>query len=505
MVPLVIGFYSAGVTRTNTAMLLQLLVLVLMNTTNTALAQRQDLNYSAITGWYSGCNTSTDNQCLGQPYLPLAEPVYLDLDTCYVNPVSTYSSVTYYKRLKLSSGEKGTTIVEFNVIFTNEAFARMPTNCDERGVCGSCGDDFGAIQQELGGGSCNNLISFTYQCRSQVVSTEDETLVPTSCYVPHTATYPRRGELTTACSMTASIASLPPGSQIELNQTSAAPSVPATTVLAPGDLLETLEPSVAPSSVAVAPDTITESPSLILKDIWDRPTMPPSKPPTIRPTIVRVVTPTNAPVVVVSSNEQDEGNAFKASPGLIAAATLIGLATMCLALWGGRPKGGYFAAIRHSSFCGGFVSFFSSCWCRRVCCTCGPRRRDTADAYKYRKSTADSKLSDKVWAYPNSHFGNSKSEDSNESGGEKYQPYNFAFITTESPTPASDSVASVSLASQTQASSQAAVLPQFRFPKLMGGMKTANTSDRKMIHGSSSPTTSPSSNRYQTMINYEEV
>lgn len=355
-----------------------------------ALAQEAALNYMAITGWYEGCNNGRleplpirEQRCDGRTYTPLPDPLHLEFDICYVNPTSP-SSVTYYTH-QASSGQA----VEFNIIFTNDEYARMPTICNEQGIC-ICGTDFGRIQQEVGTVSCNDLFSVTYQCKSREIS-EVSPLEASTCYVPHSAALLLDGETKVECSMVASIESVPPASIV------AATAAPITAPSTPPPAI-VLTPTSAPVAAATVNPIVatTSEPSIVLE-----PTPSTNFPVNLRPTTPPVPSPTYFNVVNGKDVEDDNESSYETNPGLLSAAALVGFCFLLLVLWAGRPEEGYRAAMHET-----YITWTNCCTkcarCDILPACCCRRRGDDArgvatTAGYYHKTPDDTKTEDKVW------------------------------------------------------------------------------------------------------------
>lgn len=358
-------------------------------------AQRIDLNYSAIMGWYDGCGTSFDDRCDGLLYTHLPEPLYLELDTCYVNPNSD-SSVTYYKQVPAGN------IVAFSVIFTNEAFAQMPKDCNQKGQC-SCGKDFGLIQREVGESSCNDLFSFTYQCRSQVFSGLAEEQA--SCYVPHYTSFLRDDDEILKCSMVAAITSLPPGTEAPTPTTIQAPDVDQTA--APSISPSTLIATDQPSSLSLNNDGAFQEPS------GEQTTSPPNLRNSAAPTVAPIPS-TEIPKSGTSSSGRNDDE-FQPHAGVIAASAGIGVLVVFLGAWAGRPEGGYIPALQKSV----------------VTCVCCQRQRKNASTSR---SSTKRRSRNKGTGQ---HSGNVCIGTAAE-GNYQRQPYNFDCITSANDAGAGD-------------------------------------------------------------------
>jgi len=276
-----------------------------------ALAQLEELNYFAITGWYgNGCSSVAEDRCVGLPFYPLIEPIYLDLVMCYVNPSST-SAVTFYKQT--SSG----IIVEFNVIFTFDLYARMPVTCSSSGEC-ECGSDFAQIQQELGD-DCNNLLSIIYKCTSRPI----QQVQPSTCYSPSNVVVPRNTTNELECSMVAKLESF--ANVYNTTSPTISPTLVPSTILAPGPGGEqlTLEPSLAPSSSpssgTVQAGTAGGGSDGVQLAI-----------PTSVPSDAGILTPSDL-------NGNGDGG-FNVGPGVIAGCVIAGIVVVWLLLWANRKR-----------------------------------------------------------------------------------------------------------------------------------------------------------------------
>jgi hypothetical protein len=164
-------------------------------------SQRDELNNMAITGWYHSCQESSLDRCLGQRYTQLSVPLYLELDTCYVNPYAkSSSSLTFYRYN--SHG----VVIEFSVIFPVQSQGHMPQSCDRRGAC-VCTDMFLSLQESWGNNCNSTMMKFSYKCKSRPANFSCVSRSDLKCYVPNDLTFPVEPSQM-ECSMLASLESL---------------------------------------------------------------------------------------------------------------------------------------------------------------------------------------------------------------------------------------------------------------------------------------------------------
>jgi hypothetical protein len=135
---------------------------------------------TAVMGWYDGCTFPGPNDvpgfCDGPTYIPLEEPAFIDLTTCFSNPYFDDSSVSFFGE---TPDKKN--IIEFHMIFatTNNANQYKVVNCLPNGVC-ECPPALLTLKQQfLAVGACDDTDD--YSCLSEAFwGDTDECFVPAS-------------------------------------------------------------------------------------------------------------------------------------------------------------------------------------------------------------------------------------------------------------------------------------------------------------------------------------
>jgi hypothetical protein len=95
-----------------------------------------EMNYIAITGWWNGCKMKEGsgngyNECVGATNVRLQDPIYLNLETAYINPDIDHHSITFYLK-----NDEENQVYSYNLLFNHSQYWKsfLPS-CNEHGEC----------------------------------------------------------------------------------------------------------------------------------------------------------------------------------------------------------------------------------------------------------------------------------------------------------------------------------------------------------------------------------
>jgi uncharacterized protein with PQ loop repeat len=162
-----------------------------------------EMNFMAITGWWNGCKLKQGsgngyNECVGATNVRLQDPIYLNLDTAYINPNIEHHSITFYLK-----NDKEDQVYSYNLLFnSSQSWNSFLPVCNEHGECAiDSSTDLAQYRDNLyPTGECSDHIGFV--CRREIFLSS-----PSECYVPALEAFDNSPLV---CSMVATLQSLPP-------------------------------------------------------------------------------------------------------------------------------------------------------------------------------------------------------------------------------------------------------------------------------------------------------
>jgi hypothetical protein len=151
-----------------------------------------DAYCTAITGWYDTCEM--ENVCDVGGFDALIDPLFIDFDHCYSNPVMDQQSISFWGK------DKDDKVQQFNLIVKSPDSKYMPSTCDEFGKC-QFSKDLRALRKKfLKAGKCEPTND--YYCLSEEYFGDTD-----RCFVPATVDF---GDNGFHCSMVARVEQFDP-------------------------------------------------------------------------------------------------------------------------------------------------------------------------------------------------------------------------------------------------------------------------------------------------------
>lgn len=212
---------------------------------------------TGITGWYDKCAISTDDNgslCDGGNFFPLDKPMWVDLDTCYVNPFLNKQSLSFFGKMPDGS------LREFHMVFLSDSSPYVPTSCQASGACQCTQALIDLKAKFIADGDCQSTTD--YFCMSEIFYGDTD-----HCYVPATSWMPS-GDL--GCAVVARIEEFEPCNKADRNRDDT-PAVPASV---PASV-----PSPWPVTVSTPAPTPTPGPSPAPTPVPPVPAQPAPVPP----------------------------------------------------------------------------------------------------------------------------------------------------------------------------------------------------------------------------------